>query len=512
MTVSVRLDPQGMSRWVSTDDPITATDVGDRCTPEAIGKAVSHLDGVRVTSATVNTSGRTENTPPKFDSIMELPPYIEDLPDFCDVRLERTTPAGHVAEITVWVPLAWNERFLGTGGGGMLTSSPWIEIETFRVVPMPVALRNGFATAMTDGGIRDPRLNAYALDEKTREIDRELLRDWSYRATHDMTVIGKAVTEAIHGVPPRYSYFSGASGGGRQAMAEAQRYPDDYDGIWSVDPAINWTKFVPAGVWPALVMKELGNVVTPAKFEAFRAKAVAADRAVDPAELVGTQTSDGEITELDAEVVRKIWEGPRTADGEFLWYGLHPEAESWGASILQGGLACTTEVDGELVPEPFIIAKDWIGAYLLRDPEWDWRTLTFEQFRELFARSVEEFADFATDDPDLSGLRDSGGKLILTHTTGDEVIFAQGSTDYFRRVHQEMGGQEQVADFARLFMGSGDGHVYVTATSAGATIGGTMSALMRWVEEGVAPDEIPAQGYDMETGKVTLSRTIPAFR
>ncbi|UUU29459.1 tannase/feruloyl esterase family alpha/beta hydrolase [Streptomyces sp. CA-210063] len=512
MTVSVRLDQQGMSRWVSTDDPITATDVGERCTPEAIEKAISRLDGVRVTSATVNTSGRAKNAPPMFEGGPEQPAFVEGLPDFCDVRVERTTPAGHVAEITVWVPLEWNERFFGTGGGGLRTWIPWLDLEGFRIVSLPVALRNGFATAMTDGGVRDPRPGTYALDEKTREIDWELLRDWSYRATHDMTVIGKAVTEAIHGVPPRYSYFSGCSGGGRQAMAEAQRYPEDYDGIWSVDPAINWTKFVPAEIWPALVMKELGNVVTPAKFEAFRAAATRSAGAIDPAQLVGTQTPDGEITEMDAEVVRKIWEGPRTADGEFLWYGLHPEAESWGANLSQGGLACTTEVDGELVPVPFFIATDVLGAYLLRDPEWDWRTLTFEQFRELFARCVEEFADFATDDPDLSGLRDSGGKLILTHTTGDEVIFAQGSTDYFQRVHQEMGGHEQVADFARLFMGSGVGHGYVTATSPGPTIGGTMTALMRWVEEGVAPDEIPAQGYDMEAGKVTLSRTIPAFR
>jgi hypothetical protein len=121
-------------------------------------------------------------------------------------------------------------------------------------------------------------------------------------------VIGKAVTGAVHGTAPEYSYFQGCSGGGRQALMQAQRYPADYDGIWSANPAINWTKMVPA------------------ELEAFRAAAVAAcdgadglrdgvigafdSHEFDPAQLVGEPTADGVITEPDAEVMRKIWEGP----------------------------------------------------------------------------------------------------------------------------------------------------------------------------------------------------------
>jgi hypothetical protein len=526
MAVSVRLVKQGQTQWVSTDEPLRAADVDKRCTAEAIERAIAHLGDVRVTSATVNTSGRTENALEVPG--LTVPPFVEGLPDFCDVRVEKTTPGGHVAEIIVWVPLEWNERFFGTGGGGMRTTFPWIDLAPGRIVTMPMALRNGFATASTDAGVRDPRPNAYALDEETRELDWELLRNWSYRATHDMTLVGKAVAEAVHGVPPRYSYFSGSSGGGRQAMAEAQRYPDDYDGIWATDPAINWTRFIPAEIWPHLVMKELRNIVPPAKFDAFHAAAVAAGTGsdglrgrmpeslkaceIDPYQLVGTQTPAGEITKLDADVVQKIWEGPRGSSGEFLWYGLRPEAESWGANFMQIGLACTTEADGELVPEPFFIAADWLGAYLLRDPDWDWKTLTFEQFAELFERSVQEFSEFATDDPDLSAFRDSGGKLVLTHTTGDEVIFPQGTIDYYWRLQQAMGGEERTADFARLFMGSGPGHGYVTSTSVGPTPVGTMIALMRWVEEGVAPDEILGEAYDMATGQVTKSEPIHAFQ
>ena len=119
---------------------------------------------------------------------------------------------------------------------------------------------------------------------------------------------------------------------------EAQRYPEDYDGIISACPAINWHRFLPADLWPQVVMVAAGNFVTKAKLDAVTAAAVASGDvldgvtdgviddpsrcAYDPKELVGTKVGDSTFTEADAEVVRKIWEGPRGQDGKFLWYGL----------------------------------------------------------------------------------------------------------------------------------------------------------------------------------------------
>jgi feruloyl esterase len=74
-----------------------------------------------------------------------------------------------------------------------------------------------------------------------------------------MTVVGKAVTAAFYGRPARYAYVNGCSTGGRQGLSEAQRYPEDYDGILSAAPAINWSRFIPAELWPQLVMLEEGN-------------------------------------------------------------------------------------------------------------------------------------------------------------------------------------------------------------------------------------------------------------
>ncbi|WP_063820082.1 tannase/feruloyl esterase family alpha/beta hydrolase [Streptomyces caniscabiei] len=520
MSSSSRVEVKGLAQWVTVDKPVTIPDVAGRCTVEFVQDALAHIDGATVAAVTVNTSGECATSQAAF--IPGVDPVIRGLPEYCEVRVEHRTPGDHVAHVTVWLPLEWNERFLATGGGGSRTSTGIFEIPWARNMTLPTALRNGFATAMTDAANRDPRIFDWAIDEKTGELDWELMRNWSYRGTHDMTVIAKAVVEAVYGLPARYSYYQGASGGGRQGLAAAQRHPEDYDGIWAAEPAINWTRFIPAEIWPALVMKEHGNALPPAKLRAFRAAAVEAcdgphglkyadiapfgTREFDPARVVGTATEAGEITAADAEVVRKIWDGPRTSTGEQLWYGLLPSTESWADGPVPVGLAATQEIDGEVTPIPFMVAEPWF-KWLLRDPAWDWRTLTFQQFEELFAQSVREFAEFATDDPDLTGVRDSGGKVIITHGANDEVIFPEGSVDYYRRVQEAMGGEAEASDFVRLFISSGDTHGF-SYFGPGPHLAAGMAALMEWVEEGKAPEVLMAETYDPEAGKATMTRPV----
>ena len=118
---------------------------------------------------------------------------------------------------------------------------------------MGYALINGFTCATTDSG------NQGSCDKWGR--DRECLENWSYRGTHNMTIFGKAVAEILHGRPVRYSYMNGGSGGGRQSLAEAQFYPNDYDGIWASCPAINWTQFLASGLWAVTVMNEYDHIL-----------------------------------------------------------------------------------------------------------------------------------------------------------------------------------------------------------------------------------------------------------
>jgi pimeloyl-ACP methyl ester carboxylesterase len=412
-------------------------------------------------------------------------------------------PSGDQVKIWLALPVKnWNGRFRGNGGGGYVGGNP-------NSLRGPAA--QGFATGATDTG-HEGGSGSFALDANGR-LNWQLIRDNAHLGIHQMTVVGKALTQAYYGKPPRYSYFVGGSTGGRQGLMEAQRYPDDYDGIVSGCPAINWHKFIPAILWPQVVMVDAKNFVSKAKLDAATAAAIAAcdeadgvkDGVIedpfrctwDPKELVGTRIGEETFTAADADVIRKIWEGPRGKDGRFLWYGLERGADMFA-------LAGTTGTP--LKGRPFSIPEEWFRYFLLQDPKWDWTTLTPEWFELLWDQSVEQYGTvIGTDDPDLTRFRDRGGRILIYHGLTDQLIPAAGSIEYFERVQQRMGGPAKTAEFARLFLAPGVDHGF---RGPGATPVGVFEAVVRWVEEGVAPDKLLAEKRDA-SGQ--LLRTRPLF-
>jgi hypothetical protein len=156
-----------------------------------------------------------------------------------------------------------------------------------------------------------------------------------------------------------------------------------------------------------------------------------------------------------------------------------------------------------------MVARGYLGGWIVRDPDWDWTTLTYEELERLFDRSVAEFAALNTDDPDLSGLRDAGAKLLLSHGLADEVISPEGTLQYYQRVLEAMGGHEKTDPFLRLFLCPGDRHGNVGSDAPGLTLAGGMAALTNWVEHGIAPDSIVGEHYDA-TGTRLLG-TRPLF-
>jgi pimeloyl-ACP methyl ester carboxylesterase len=412
-------------------------------------------------------------------------------------------PAADRVKVWIGLPLTnWNGRFLGTGGGGFLGGSP----ASFRD---PVA--RGFAAGATDTG-HEGGSGSFALDANGRQ-DWQGIIDNAYLGIHEMTVVGKALTQAFYGQAPRYTYFVGGSTGGRQGLMEAQRYPEDYNGIISACPAINWARFVPASLWPEVVMHSMSNFVSKAKLDAATAAAVAACDAddgvkdgviddpahctYDPKALIGTKVGDDTFTAADAGVIRKIWQGPRTQDGSFMWYGLNRGADlfayaSTGGSPLQG--------------KPFSIALDYWAYYLAQDAKWDWTTLTYAGFEQLWTKSVEQYgAVLGTDNPDLTRFRDHGGKVIIVHGLADQLVPSAGTIDYIDRVQQRLGGEINTANFVRLFLVPGVDHGF---HGAGASPVGMNEAIVHWVEEGEAPDKLMAEKRDA-SGKVI--RTRPLF-
>jgi len=410
-------------------------------------------------------------------------------------------PMGDKVRIWIAIPTSnWNGRFVGNGGGGFSGGSA-------AGVNQPLAL--GYAAGATDTG-HEGGNGSFALDANGR-LNWQLIRDNAHLGIHEMTVTGKALTQALYGVAPRFSYFNGCSTGGRQGLMEAQRYPEDYNGIVSGAPAINWSKFIPQELWGAVLMNAVGNAVPQCKLAAATQAAIASCDAIDgvkdgvledperctynPKALVGVSAGDcGQFTQADVDVIAKLWQGPRRENGSFMWYGLPRGAD---LSALWGSRGTP------LAPQAFGIALDWFRYFLTQDPQFDWKTLTPAAFERYFDQSVEQFsAVIGTDNPDLTAFRDRGGKVIIWHGWADQLISSQGTVDYYKRVQERMGGAGKTSEFAKLFMAPGVGHC---GGGAGPTPSGQLDAVLAWVEQGRAPETLIAT---RQAADVTRSRPL----
>jgi hypothetical protein len=421
------------------------------------------------------------------------PDPIPGMPAFCELTVTLTHPgANDAVTVAVWLPAnTWNGRFQGTGGGGFAAG-----LFAAGLVP---ALVQGYAAAATDAGVP-----VDVVDPSAWADDPALVTNFASRSLHDMAVVGKAVTAEYYGRQPAYSYWNGCSTGGRQGLLSAQRYPTDYDGIVATAPAINWTKFLPADQWPQVVMNEIGNHPTQCELEAFNTAAIAAcdglDKVADgiisspaqcrynPYRLVGTRIQcngrEVTITEADAAVVARIWAGPG------VWSGMEK-------GTLFSGIANTNEdgTAGVLFP----ISDNWIKYFLLRDPDYDTSTLTYRDWYRLFAQSQREYGRIIdTSDPDLTAFRAAGGKMVTWHGEADELIFPAGTTDYYRRVDPATPGRTE--DFYRVFMAPGVDHC---GGGAGPVPTDPLAAVVAWVEQGTAPETLPARS---ETATRNLCR------
>jgi hypothetical protein len=238
--------------------------------------------------------------------------------------------------IEVWLPMAWNERFQAVGGGGYAGSISWGALAT--------AIRNGYAAASTDTGHNGATQQggSFALNVDGTP-NTQLIENFAFRSLDQLTIQAKELMRAFYAERPRYSYWNGCSTGGRQGLIQAQRLPGGYDGILAGAPAINWDRFIPAELWPQITMKEeAGGPVAACKLTTATNAAIAACDSFDgvmdgvlrdprqcrfdPIALqcpAGATSSDCScLTPKEAAAVRKVWDGPQSADGNRLWYGL----------------------------------------------------------------------------------------------------------------------------------------------------------------------------------------------
>ncbi|KAI5367089.1 Putative tannase/feruloyl esterase, alpha/Beta hydrolase [Septoria linicola] len=427
----------------------------------------------------------------------------------CNITVTYAHP-GRNDEINVnaWLPLNdWNGRFLASGGGGWLTGLPSDSHG-------PIAAQ-GFATASTDGGhsIWESSSAGWALNSPGN-VDLNMLQNFASVALNDLATIGKQVTEKFYGRPADKSYWGGCSTGGRQGLMVAQRYPEAFDGILALAPAINWPKFIVAEMWAQHVMNRLDYYPAPEELNAITALAMASCDELDGVKdgiisLPGQCSFDAQTVvgkkyrDLDgakrtisadaAKIANEAWKGPNSEGGKYKWYGLSHDTP------LTNGLVnteCGNSSASSCVSSPFTIAEEWLKLFIVKDPTVDLTRLTDEEYFDLFHKSVQEYDSIiGTSDPDLSPFRRSGGKMITWHGTSDPLIFINGTSDYYRRVLEL---DPDAADFYRYFEAPGVGHCY---GGRGPYPGDALEALIRWVEDGKVPKTLNARSSSQE-GKI----------
>jgi feruloyl esterase len=396
---------------------------------------------------------------------------------FCRVAATiKPTSESHII-IEVWMPPpgAWNGKFLGTGNGGAAGRISYPVLSA--------GVQRGYAATNTDMGSTGSGLDfSFAIGHP------ELQKDFVFRSTHLMTVIAKQIIQAYYGRPQQRSYFQGCSTGGHEAMTEAQRFPDDYDGIVSGDPANNRTHLHVVNVWNYEAMHESpASLIPVAKLPMINHAVIAACDALDgivdgviddprrchfdPATIQCASGADGLncLTQPQVAALRKVYEGPHNPrTGELIFPGMKP-----GSEINANGL------DRALgnAPGPGLI--NWASNYT--GPKFDF---------DHDMATVDEQIGWVNDvNPDLSGFRKHGGKLVMYSGWADPLVPSQDLVNFYERIEQKMGGPEKTQQFARLFMVPGMGHC---AGGVGPNRFDALAALEPWVEKGTAPERMIA--------------------
>ncbi|HWF37969.1 MAG TPA: tannase/feruloyl esterase family alpha/beta hydrolase [Candidatus Acidoferrales bacterium] len=446
-------------------------------------------------------------------------PAAGPVPEYCKVLGSIKNLPQSTIEFEVALPTSkWNGKYFFAGGGGFNGTIPKLD----------QALAEGYAAAGSDSGHKGDSLDAqWALNNLQAQVN------YAYLATHVTVQIGKEIVRSFYGQPQRRSYFVGCSNGGKMALAEVQRYPDDFDAAIAGDPVIDRTKLMMSYTYNARALAR--GPIPPSKIPVIEKATLAAcrDGGGEFGDLITTpgrckfdprtiQCASGDgancLTAEQAQALDKIWHGPVNSSGTQLYPGFTVGHEDDYASFITGNGTSSAS------PSSTWKFQEGFMRYFIFRPTFD----PVEQFN--FDKDLAKLESFSQDqdaaNPDLSIFKAHGGKLILYHGWADHSITPVRTIEYYASVIDMMGnprpdpGAENagaVTDFARLFMvpgmhhcGGGPGTASFGAANQGFPTQydpehDIVMALDHWVESGVAPDKIIASHL---TNKVA-DRTLP---
>jgi feruloyl esterase len=448
---------------------------------------------------------------------------VAGLPPFCRVRLVAKLAPKSSIQIEIWLPEAhWNGRFLGTGTGG---GAGAVNFDS-----LGPGIKRGFATANTDLGTA-PSANLVAGSP-------DKWADFGYRATHEMTLLSKAVVAAFYGVTPKRSYFVGCSTGGQQALSEAQRYPTDYNGIIAGAPANNRTHLHSEFLWhyqathkdgdgsllPPEVLTQITEAVVSscagkdggAPSDNFLTDPRSCKFDLDSLSICTAKVVTHCLTQGQLAAIRMIYKGPvNPVTGERIYAPM-----PFGSEASPGGIS---------------YQENWSGAVDLMYPfQWAlgkrFDPATFD-FNKDEAQLDDKLAPIVNaNNPDLQPFEENGGKLIMFTGTADALVPFPDAINYYERVvafteqHPLKGSTSDpllaTQEFFRYYLvpgmahcGSGPG---VVGIGQGISEEGDdlLGSLQKWTEHDSAPGEIEGVGETNRSNGETMRRRIcpyPSF-
>ena len=482
----------------------------------------------QVTTAQTITGG-TFNTPPGCATGSAGCTTNTGLPQFCRVAGTATPTNDSIIKFEVWIPTdnSFNGKYEQLGCGGFCGSISYSGLAN--------AIRRGYAAAATDDGSQAGGQATFALGHPEKIID------FGYRALKETTDKSKAIITALTGHGPQRSYFNGCSDGGREALMEAQRFPDDFDGIIVGSPANFWTHLLFAAVWDEqALLDDPASYIPPSLLPVLSKGALAhcvgqdggvktdlflndpRDCHFDPAtvQCVPGQDPTTCLSSAQVQAARKIYRGAHDpVTGELIFPGFEPGSESnpsnwqlWITGTSRNADLSNSLAQGEALQVFF--GEGFFADFVFQNPNFDFRTLNFTS--DVTLTDEDLAAILNSTDPNLRPLRAHGGKIIHYVGWADAAIPPINSVNYYNSVRAELAGVEprrphgdpweEIQEFYRIFMvpgmahcSGGDGpNAFGNGTSNGPVIDADhdlLKALERWVEMGAAPDKIIATHY-----------------
>ena len=429
------------------------------------------------------------------------------LPSYCQVQgaIAPLDPKAPDIQFQINLPLQWNTRSVQYGGGGF----NGVLISGLALLPSglfdgPVPLAQGYVTYGTDSGHQ----NKPGEPPQTFALNDEELLNFSHASYKKVRDVAVAMMKRGYGRGPVKLYFAGSSEGGREGLTMAQRYPRDFDGIFSRVPVIHWTGLQHAGLRDGLALMD-GGWTGPAQVRLVGAAVLAACDAADGladgivADPVGCRQrfdvrqlqcsgapADSCLTPAQVSAVQTLGAPLRLsvplANGVTEYPGRGPSGEALPALAATGGWMSwwTGATAPSLPPAPSNGIAWFYGAgaiqyFYARDPSLDVRSYKPEAHA---ARVAQVSALMDSTNPDLSEFQANGGKLIMMEHMADYAQSPYAGIGYYESVVKHMGAAK--ADgFLRLYTAPSLDHV----GSGGPANVDMLAALTRWVEKGEAP-------------------------